>query len=453
MSGKMDNTPSFIEDYFLSVENTKPCHAFHTWSMLYAMSVFAGRRFWFPFGRFNYYTNLYVVLVGPPSAGKSSAMNPAKAIVRASGVCPIAASQITKEALMLKMSSTVDGKPKKVPYEGQKFFEWGGKRHEYNQYAIFATELTQFIGVNPLGFIEFFTAAWDEPVIEVETKGKGHDFVVGPYITLLACMTPDIVKGYLKMNVLSSGFARRTAFVHDTGKNIVPWPTNTPEQQAAILRLVEFGKNLQNRSGAFSISPECAEFYEAWNLENEQTLLNKPPTTQGWYDSKGEMLFKLSMLIALATNCKELVIEVPHYKLALQFCAMLEKNLERVFEGIGINPNAQVALQMCRMLEHMPTPMNKKHVEAMFFEHASSLNELRDTIAHLVNVGKLQERQIMANGTLVGTLIGTPASMQGRSDVELASFLSLRVAPQPASETGSSPEAHPQPAPERQPEG
>src|SRR5688572_13626094 len=138
---------SFISDYLEATKNTKPPMEFHIWSMLSCLSVFAGRRFWFPFGPMNFYPNLYVVLVGEPGTGKSTAMNMTKGIVRAANVCPIAASQITKEALTLKMSSTMDGKPKKEPFEGQRFFDHAGRKIEYNQYAIFATELTQFIGV------------------------------------------------------------------------------------------------------------------------------------------------------------------------------------------------------------------------------------------------------------------------------------------------------------------
>jgi hypothetical protein len=318
--------------------------------MLATLSVFAGRRFWFPFGSLRFYPNLYVTLVGDPGGGKSTAMNRAKAIVRSAAVCPVAASQITKEALMQKMSSTHEGKPKPVPFAGQRFFTYEDQRHEYNQYAIFATELTQFIGVNPMGFLEFLTAVWDEPVVEVETKNKGCDYVLGPYVTMLACMTPDIVKGYLKMNILSSGFARRNAFVFSSDKNIVHWPEFTEEQQAAEERCVAFGKRIQSRCGAFGVSQECRTFYEDWDTENENTIKDRSPAIRGWFESKGEMLWKIAMLVALAEE-SPLVIEVPHYKLALQFCAMLEKNLTRVFEGTGINPNAQAASQICRMLE------------------------------------------------------------------------------------------------------
>lgn len=428
---------SFITDYLKTTENTESPFEYHVWSMLATLSTLAGRRFWFPFGPYVYYPNLYVVLVGDPGITKSSAMGRAKGIIRVANTCPVAATQITKEALTLKMSSTVDGTPKKVPFIGQRFFVYKDQKVEYNQYAIFATELVDFIAVNPQGFLDFLTAVWDEPIIEVETKNKGCDYVAGPYITLLACMTPEKLKGYMKLSILTGGFARRAAFVYAANGNIVPIPSYTEEQKVAEQRCIEFAKRVQSRSGIFGWTDECREFYTAWYYDNTAKQRDRSPSTRGWFKSKGEMLFKLSMLIAIAEE-SPLVIDLPHYKLALRFCEMVEKNLDRVFEGTGINPNAAAASQISRMLEAMDKPMPRKHIEAMFFDQATSLNELRDTIQHLISVGRLVERTVTVSGQLLGTVLGTSVSMSRCTDVELALMLQPRGLVVP-SDTGSSP--------------
>lgn len=428
---------SFITDYHILTQKTKPDTAYHVWSMLSVLSAFAGRRFWFPFGHLNYYPNLYVVLVGDPAAGKSTAMNMAKEIVRASGVTPLAATQITKEALGMKMSAE--------KYEGKKFFTHDKKIHEYNQMAIFATELVEFIAVNPQGFLDFLTTVWDESVWEVETKNKGHDYVTGPYVTVLACMTPEKLKGFMKLSILTGGFARRTAFMFCANYNIIAWPSRTQAQIEASQRLISFGVALQKRSGPFGITPECAAFYEAWNLQNEKTIRERHHNVRGWYASKGEMLFKLSMLIALAENPENapLEIDVPHYKIALKFCEMLEETLPRVFEGTGINPNANAIAQVVRMLEALDRPMNRKHLELMFLDNFTSFHELKDTMNQLVSVGRLAERTLSSNGILLGSVIATPATIARYSDVELAGFLVRSSAPPMTSYTDSPEEASP----------
>lgn len=405
---------SYITNYMKMVQGTKPAYEYQIWSMLASLSIFAGRRVWFPFGPKRYYPNLYVVLVGDPGNAKSSAMDRALDIVRASKVSPISGTRITKEALMKRMASD--------KFDGRHFFKYLGEEIEYNQYAIFATEFVDFLGMDAQGFLDFLTAAWDQGIVDNETKGQGQDIIVGPYISMLACMTPVKLKGYMKLSILTGGFARRTAFVYSSDKNIVHWPSFTDEQQQMMDWCISYGQKLQEVSGPFGITEECKRYYEAWNQSNEEQMTDRAPAVRGWFESKGEMLFKLSMLVALSEGTN-LVIDVPHYKVAQRFCEILEKNLSRVFEGSGINPNAGAASQVCRMLEAMDKPMNKKHIEAMFYDQVTSLSELRDMLTHLVAVGRLAERTLAVNGVLIGTVLGTPSAISRHSDSELATFL------------------------------
>lgn len=411
---------SFISDYFAVTEGSEPLLEYHVWSMLGALSAFAGKRFWFNLGHLRFYPQLYIVLVGVPGTRKTTAMDFAKNMVLDSGICPFATTQITKEALTQEMSSTVDGKAKRTPFSGQKFFEHEGQPVEYNQYTIFASEIVDFISVNPQGFLDFLTAVWDTKIVEVKTKNKGHDFVANPCINFMGCMTPEKMKGYMKMSILTGGFARRTAFVFASTKKIIPFPVEPP--QDAYRRCVEFGKSIQSLSGPFDWTNEVKEFYGDWYVENQKTIKDRHPTTHGWYETKMEILFKLSMLISLAET-RERVITLPAYRLAMRYCEMVENKLERVFEGSGINPNSQVAAQVCRMLEAMNTPMNKKHLEMMFFDQATDLNALKDTLTHLVSVGRLAERTLSSGTTLLGTVIATPECLNRYSVEELSKFL------------------------------
>lgn len=353
---------------------------------------------------------------------KSSAMDRAKSIVRGVKCCPIAAAQATKEFISKAMSH------EKFP--GKKYFKHpDGTAEEYNQYAIFATELTQFIGVNPIGMLDFLTTVYTENVYDCDTKGQGSDLVYGPYITLLACLTPEMLKGFLKMNILTGGFSRRTIFVYGTRGGIVPIPQRPPPELEK--GLVEWGVRIQDYAGEFSFGKGAEEWYVDWYTKLQTNLMDiSKPTTVGYYSTKHELLFKVCMLIALSETFKP-IIEIGHFELAEKyFFQPVEKNLERVFEGSGINPNSPAAVQICRMLESLSKPMNRKHIEAMFFDSATSLHELRDTIQHLVAVGRLAERTITVNGQLMGTVLGTPESIANHNDAQLATFLGRAKGPE-----------------------
>ena len=416
---------SYISSYLTMVSNTEPPLPFHQWACLSSISTLAGRRFWMNLGPIRYHTNLMVVLVGDPGVKKSSAMDRAKDIVRAVKCCPMAAAQVTKQFIGKAMSH------EKFP--GKRYYKHGDETIEYNQYAIYATEFTQFLGADPIGMLDFLTTIYTEKVYDCDTKNQGSDLILGPYITMLACMTPEIVKGFLKMNILTGGFSRRTVFVYANRGNLIPKPSLTPEQVRAQEYCVEWGKALQHRSGEFVMSEAADKWYVDWYmaLHTKLTEIAKP-STMGYYTTKHELLFKAAMLIALSEGTS-LTLEVAHFELAERFFRPVEDKLERVFEGSGINPNASSAIQICRMLEAMDRPLNKKHLEAMFFDQATSISELRDTICHLVLVGRLSERAIVINGQLMGTVIGTAASIQAYTDAQLALFLTkpLGVAPTP----------------------
>jgi hypothetical protein len=76
------NTP-YLNDYLQMVEDTESPRIFHIWSALFAISASLGRRCWLPFGTFDTYPNLYVLLVGTPGTRKTTAANQSKKILRA----------------------------------------------------------------------------------------------------------------------------------------------------------------------------------------------------------------------------------------------------------------------------------------------------------------------------------------------------------------------------------
>jgi hypothetical protein len=357
------------------------------------------------------------VLVGHPGVKKSSALDRAKDIIRGVNCCPIAAAQATKEFIARAMSHE--------KFQGKRYFKWEGKMEEYNQYAIFATEFTQFIGVNPLSMLDFLTTVYTEKVYDCDTKGQGSDLVVGPYITLLACLTPEMMKGYIKMNILTGGFARRTIFVYGSHGTPVPWPGVSESMYAAGKRCVDWGKKLQAYQGAFTLDEGGQKWYENWyvNLQTNITEISKP-ATEGYYRTKHEVLFKAAMLVSLSESFENRILSKNHLEIVEnRFLLPYEKNLERVFEGAGINPNAAAAVQVCRMLEALNRPMLKKRVEAIFFDQATSLSELRDTLDHLCSVGRLEKRTLICGNKLLGDIIGTPQAMKLHSDAEVVALL------------------------------
>lgn len=412
---------SFISDYLLATDKNESPPTYHRWCCLSALSVLAGRRFWFRLGPFTYYPNFYTVLVGDPGVKKSAALDVAKNLIRKVGKIPMAAASTTKEQIAMEMGHE--------KFIGKKFFAnpTTGLVEEYNQIAVFATEFTTFLGVNPTAMLDFLTTIYTEGVYDERYKNKGSTFFVGPFVTMLACMTPETVKGYLKLNILTGGFSRRTMFVYGTRGAPNPWPGNTPEQQAALQRCIDFGKDIQSLCGEFVLSEDGATWYEDWYIKNANALMDRRPNLQNYFSTKHEFLFKTAMLVALSERqTKEITGDDLEF-LNKRFFEPVEEVLERVFEGAGINPNAGAAAQVCRMLEALDKPMARKEVEAMFFDQATSLTELRETLDHLCAVGRLALTKVTMNGQYQGEIIGTCGSIQRCTKEEALKILRIKL--------------------------
>lgn len=412
---------SFIQDYLFSTSQNESPLIYHLWSCLSVLSVLSGRRFWVNLGPFTYYPNFYTVLVGDPGVKKNTALDPAKELIQNVGGIPIAATATTREAI-----ATMMGNEK---YRGKRFFKNNGALEEYNQLAIMSGEFTTFLGISPINMIDFLTNIYSSKDYDEIYKHTGTAAFTGPYITMLACMTPQIVKGYLKLNILTGGFSRRTMFVWGNRGAPNAIPVYNQEMKDARERCVAWGKKIQADSGEVTLTPDAWEWYTSWYNENYATIKDRPPALQHYFGTKHEFLFKTGVLFCLSER-DELTLRAEDLDLLnRRFFLPAEKDLIRVFEGAGINPNASAAAQICRMLEALDRPMPKKQLEAMFYDQVTSLNDLRDTITHLVNVGRLQLRTITAGGQLLGEVVGTPEAMKKLTDVQLGRLLEGKLPP------------------------
>tara|TARA_R110000803_G_scaffold11036_4_gene33483 strand:+ start:2439 stop:3503 length:1065 start_codon:yes stop_codon:yes gene_type:complete len=336
---------------------------------------------------------------------KSTAMGMARRLVQTIGNVAISPNSITKEAITELMSDSSS--------PCMKVFDNNGHAEKYSHLSIFANEIPTLLsaGGNALGMIEFLTDIWDLPVMEVKTKNKGHDIIEGPFLTLLGCMTPETMKGFLFQNIISGGFTRRCLFVYsDKGAAAVPRPKFTKEQKDAFDRLVTEGKNIQRRQGEFVMSEETKTRFDSWYIQNH-SLKQKiaTPVMQGFLNSKAELVLKTAMLIAISES-RDNIIEFVHFEAALNFVTNLEPGIEEIFEGTGRNELSPIAAKIMRYVKATDGVMEKTVLKDMFWNDVNA-DELDTMLQHLYAVGKLVEH-IASKGDKVISMVSLPGVVQ-----------------------------------------
>ena len=367
---------SFLQDYALYAKGNEAHPTYHVYAALVALSSFASRKVWIKQGYFDVYPNIYVVLVGPPGSRKSTAMSICKKLLRKVEDIPFSAECQTKESLVKELATY--SRSYQNPEDNSLVV--------YTPITVCVTELSQFLGASNAHMIDFLTTIYDLEIYDAKTKNKGMETIMGPYVTLLACTTPSWITARLRDDVISGGFSRRALFVYETERSSrITFPEVLPEAQAAWERLTEYGKKLKDIHGPFSWTKAAIEFYDNWY----QTLkIPDDPTTSGYFETKQMQLLKISMLVSLSERL-DLVLEQNHIETGLSLLSLVERNLSKVFEGIGRNELNSIATKILELLQQSGPLIPEKKIYSIMYREAST-DELMKILMHLEKTDRIE---------------------------------------------------------------
>lgn len=135
---------------------------FRLWTGIHAVSAVAERKLWTQFGYLSLHPNLYIILVGPPGAGKTVSLNRMLPILRKSQAVNIAPNDITKQSLLDCLAAAGKG----VILDGVPF--------DYHFLALSISELSNFLPKYDLALAGILTDLYDCPPSNEEKK-RTHD--------------------------------------------------------------------------------------------------------------------------------------------------------------------------------------------------------------------------------------------------------------------------------------
>lgn len=403
---------SFIRDYIEYSEGNEAPEMFHIWSGYVALSASVSRRVWLPDGDDFIFPNIYVMLVGDAGCGKSTALRRAKRMLSELEDIPISRSVETPEGLWRFMAGDPDHNP---PIESPVAFlsTWpDGKIRECHPMTIVANEFVNFISKDREGWTGALNDIYDSDNYEYRTKNKGEDLLMGPYIVLLGALTTDISNELQKVKIISTGFARRTIFQYGERKFHDPhaFQTFNKNQQDARLRCIEFLRKLKKVYGKMTLTQEALVWWKLWyDSHTRQIPEVATPQTLGWYSSKTNQVLKLGMLSSLSEDPTILKLDVSHLKMAINYLGEMEKEMFKVFGGVGRNELASVSVQVFDFVSKKQLPVPYTELKNHFFSFANK-EEFEACMEFLTSSNKLvQVQHIVRNGAV--TFIGSPDSV------------------------------------------
>ncbi len=359
---------------------------FRYWTGLSVLASTLKRHVWTMQGQWSVHPNIYIVLVGEAGVAKSTAMRMGTKLINASGVTPIAPTDITLEALTEQL-----GDPKKGC---QTKFHINDVEHLQSAMTIHANELVTFLGPEPDRMVSFLTDVWDQPLFKVQTKNKGTDTIVGPAISLTGCLTPSLMTGQLKNSFITGGFSRRCVFVFSSySREIHPFPEFTEAQRAAQNECISMLKEINTTCrGEFTWDSSAREFFVRWYRANHDLMHScDNPLRAQFLSTKRELMLKVAMLLQVSTS-RHLAITEENLIRANELLTPCENVLSNVLGGAGSNPLAHIASLVENKIKAAgPKGIESSRLELLFYSQADT-RSLLSVFEYLQRVGKITVR-------------------------------------------------------------
>lgn len=273
----------FVTDFVLALRGIESPTSYCAWAALWALSSTLKREVWFKRFPKPLYPSLYVALVSPPRRCAKST------VIRFAGGLVEAAPLYMKDRRMATMKSPNLLFSKATPESFSMLLEPEVERIEiddqgtvdrierYPQLCMCVSEFTTLLGRQQynLGLIDRLTDLYDNAISDDVTLSRGMKIFRDTYVTLIGGTQPDKLQKSLPPEAVGGGFLSRLMLVvEDGGARCFPHPhmvSGAPSEEELARRLAWISENSQ---GEYYLSPEAAEFYEAWYMKFHDQLLN-----------------------------------------------------------------------------------------------------------------------------------------------------------------------------------
>ncbi len=374
---------SFIE---YTAEGEAPTH-FYFWT---AVSTIAGalqRKVWIDQKMFQWYANMYIVLVAPPGiVSKSTTAELGMDLLRALPAIKFGPSVVTWQSLVQTFGLA-----------SEMFQLPDGSFVSQSPLTIASSEFGNLLDPSDTQMVDTLVNLWDGKSFQKGTKSSGNDDVVNPWINLIACTTPDWIAGNFPEYMIGGGFTSRCLFVYAGAKSrYVAYPGLRVADTHATRR-DELIHDLEHIStaivGEYTLTPGALAWGTEWYRTHYEVDIKAMDSSRfgGYAARKQTHIHKLAMVLAAATR-DERVITEDDLATAAAMVTGLEAEMVQVFAKIG---QSKESIQIDRFVTWVERQGHVALSSAIRFmqAHFPFARDFQDVIATCVNAGQIHMTQ------------------------------------------------------------
>jgi len=286
------------------------------------------------------FANQYIILMGPAGCRKSKAIDDASWLIahKACGLINIAPDVMTKEAFMRLFA---DNKIVKPP-------GWD-LRLDRTRSAVFLVNdeiVTFFKRRHNDELLDWLTKLYDtqKPVWSYATIARGVETIVGTCLNILGGITPSSFADSMPAWALSSGWARRLLVVYEQEPaKLISISDSFDEERYHRERdeLARYLGSVTRVEGVLEKTDGFKRLFDTIRVQNQSIVSSHGhmfnERLQGYYSGRPTLIAKTAMSMSLASSL-EMTITEEHLQEAYKEFLLVEQEMERAYERVGLNP-------------------------------------------------------------------------------------------------------------------
>lgn len=331
--GRQDE--SFLDLYLDYTKNQESPEMFHLWTAYTLIGSVLGKKCWFNKGYYKLYPNLFTVIVaGSAWARKSTAVDMGVGFLESVRSLSVINGRITPEKFLKRLAEEQEYSPHLL-------------KSIAKPTLIHADELSVFLTRQSYGdpMIGILTRLFACPAsFSNETKHGTSDFINDPYISIIACTTPQTIARSIPPAALDEGFGNRVMWIfQDTSDRENALPVLSPEEEESRIILATKLEEIAKISGEFKLTPAAKRWYLEW-YHFYRGSSPPDPRVAGMYSRKHDHLLRISMHLAAASHTRELEVNI--CEAALMSLDQMEHYAPAAFAELGGDEGSARAMRL-----------------------------------------------------------------------------------------------------------
>jgi len=381
--------PNWIESFMEYTDDLPSDPLLKRWSAIACLAGAMERKTWVTTYNAPLYPNLYIMLLAPPSMGKTILSSIVGRLWRSTDNLVVGSTSLTKASLVDELAAARRDitRPKMIPAV-----------ETFNSLQLSINEMGNFITAYDNEFINFLTEVYDCGHYSERRRGNSDNPIelAKTQITMYGCTTTAWLGQLMPEGAWDQGFISRVILVYSGTKKKISLFAKKQNKDALWRDLAFDLQCAANTYGEFTFEPECATLLDNWHMAGNPPEPDHPKLIH-YNGRRTAHLEKLMMALSIAEG-GHLVLTRDNFTDALDLLLGTETRMPDIFKEMT-GTNDMAVIEECWHTVYIlyrkngDTPI-RQSVILQFLQERLPAHSVERVLSVMVKAAMFQEIQV-----------------------------------------------------------